>query len=226
MPTKASACGATKVLSGYKSRKKNHFCETQANILSFMLKSKPTIMKKWLIGSLVGALLVFVWQFLSWTVLHFHYSESKYTPTQDSILRNLSSNLKEGGVYMMPTVPPGSSMETEQEVRKKANGNPMAMVTYVTSFDNSMTMPMIRGYLINLFLVFSFIYIISRGSMPSGMRIFAAAIALGFFSWLWGPYMSHNWMQLPLEATHGNLIDDLVAWGLVGIWLGWWLNRK
>jgi hypothetical protein len=47
-------------------------------------------MKKWLIGSLVGAILVFLWQFLSWTILPIHSGEAKYTPAEKEILTSLS----------------------------------------------------------------------------------------------------------------------------------------
>ena len=183
-------------------------------------------MKKWLIGSLVGAIIVFAWQFLSWTMLGIHDAEAKYSPAQDSILNYLSSTLKEDGIYMLPTVPPGSSMDEMNALGEKMNGKPWATVMYKSSYENGMTMPMIRGFLIDLFLVFSLIYILTRGGIPTGMRVFAGSVALGFFTWLWGPYTNHNWYQVPMEAISGHLIDGVIAWGLVGLWLGWWLNRK
>lgn len=183
-------------------------------------------MKKWLIGSLVGAILMFAWQFLSWSMLGIHDGEAKYTPAQDSIVNYLSSVLKEDGIYMLPTVPPGSSMKDGEALGEKMNGKPWASVMYKTSYVNSMIRPMIRGFLIDLFLVFSLIYILSRGGTPTAMRIFAGSVAVGLLTFLWGPYTAHNWFQLPMEGITGHLIDGLVAWGLVGVWLGWWLNRK
>src|SRR5690349_16663900 len=130
-------------------------------------------MKKWLIGSFVGAILVFLWQFLSWTVLQTHNGESKYTPNQNEILSSLSSSLKEDGMYMLPTVPPGSSMEDGQKLGKEMNGKPWATVIYKSSYSHDMTMPMIRGFLVDWFLVFSLIYILTRGGTPTGIRTFA-----------------------------------------------------
>jgi hypothetical protein len=183
-------------------------------------------MKKWLIGSLVGAILIFAWQFLSWTMLNVHIGEAKYTAAQDSIVNYLSSVLKEDGMYMLPTVPPGASMKEGEALGEKMNGKPWATVMYKTAYVNDMARPMIRGFLIDLFLVFSLIYILTRGGIPNAMRIFAGSVAVGLLTFLWGPYTAHNWFQVPMEAITGHLIDGLVAWGLVGIWLGWWLNRK
>jgi hypothetical protein len=191
-----------------------------------MPKPKSTTMKKWLIGSLVGAILVFLWQFLSWTILPIHSGEAKYTPAQTEILNSISASIKEDGVYMLPTVQSGTSMEEMEKFGKEHDGKPWATVIYRTEYKSDMVMPMVRGFLIDLVLVFLLIYILTRGGTPTSMRIFAGSIAVGLFTFLVGPYTMHNWFQTPTEAYTGHLIDAFVTWGLCGIWLGWWLNRK
>jgi hypothetical protein len=183
-------------------------------------------MKKWLIGSLVGAILVFLWQFLSWTILPIHSGEAKYTPAQTEIMNALSSSLKEAGVYMVPTVQPGASMDDHEKLMKDMEGKPWATVIYRPSYKIAMARPMIRGFLIDLVLVFILIYVLTRAGTPTAMRIFAGSVAVGLFTFLVGPYTMHNWFQTPTEAYTGHLIDGIVAWGLCGLWLGWWLNRK
>jgi hypothetical protein len=194
--------------------------------LTFILKLKPTIMKKWLIGSFVGAIIAFVLQFTSWAVLEMHIGEAKYTPAQDTIISFLSSTIKDDGMYMLPTVPPGSSMDEGQKLGEQMDGKPWATIMYKKSYSNEMAMPMIRGFLVDLFLVFTLIYVLTRSGTPTGMRIFAGSVAMGLFTFLAGPYTMHNWFQTPTEAYMGHLIDSIVVWGVVGIWLGWWMNRK
>lgn len=63
---------------------------------------------KMIVGALVGGLLVFIWQFLSWTMLNMHGSQQKYTPNQDSILNFLSTQLTEDGTYFLPNAAPGA----------------------------------------------------------------------------------------------------------------------
>jgi len=182
-------------------------------------------MKKWFIGSLVGAILIFAWQFLSWTVLKMHEKEARYTTAQDSILSYLSGTLTEDGIYMLPTVPPGSSAKEGMELGKKMDGKPWATIMYKRAYDHDMVMPLVRGFLIDLFLVFCLIYILTRGGTPVGMRIFAGSVAVGLVTFLWGPYTMHNWFQTPSETLTGHLIDSLAGWGLAGLWLAWWLRR-
>jgi hypothetical protein len=71
-------------------------------------------MKKWVIGSLVGAIIVFAWQAISWTFLGIHAGEEKYTPAQDQILSTLNAANLEDGMYMLPNAKPGASMDEHQ----------------------------------------------------------------------------------------------------------------
>lgn len=67
---------------------------------------------------------------LSWTMLKLHEKEAKYTSGQDSVLTYLSSALKEDGIYMLPTVPPGTPESEAMEMGKKMDGKPWATVMY------------------------------------------------------------------------------------------------
>ncbi len=183
-------------------------------------------MKKWIIGALVGGIIVFAWQFLSWTMLGIHNGEAKYTPAQDSILNYLSGVIKEDGMYMLPTLPPEATREEHEQFGKVMDGKPFATLTYRSTYEFNMVRPIVRGFLVDIFLVFSLIYILTRGGTPSATRIFAGSVAVGFFTWLTGPYTAYNWFQVPWSAITGHLIDSFVSWGLAGIWLGWWMNRK
>lgn len=182
-------------------------------------------MKKWLIGSFVGALIVFAWQFFSWNMLGIHNGGEKYTPAQDSIISMLSSALKEDGMYLVPTVSPGTSMKDANKLMEESEGKPYAGIMYVKSFSSGMTKPIIRSFLVDLLLVVLVISILVRGGLPSYTGIFTGCIAIGLFAFLWIPYMELNWFQIPWAAIQGHLIDAIVAWGLCGLWLGWWLRR-
>ena len=76
-------------------------------------------MKKTLIGSLVGAVILFLWQFVSWTAAELHRPAQAYTPKQDSILQYLSTQFTEDGTYFLPTYPDGASMEEQQKTGRR-----------------------------------------------------------------------------------------------------------
>jgi hypothetical protein len=182
-------------------------------------------MKKWIIGSIVGAVIVFAWQALSWMLIDLHAPEHKYTGAQDQVLSTLNSANLEDGTYMLPTAKPGSTREEMKQVWKNSDGKPWAIVTYGKAASAEMTTPMIMGFIIDIILVVLLISILVRGGLPSFVGIVTGCIAVGIFSFLWGPYMMHNWYRVPWSSIFGHLIDAVVAWGLCGLWLGWWLRR-
>ena len=179
-------------------------------------------MKKYLIGALVGGIILFLWQGASWMALGIHSSAMKYHPAQKEILSTLSSTTQEEGQYMMPS----AATEKEQEdMQKQMDGKPWASIIYHKSYNADMTMRFIRAFLVDVFLVISLIYVLTRGATPTGRRIFSGSFAFGLAMWLWSMYMGHIWFDLPWSMITGDLIDSLVAWSLCGIWLAWWLNR-
>ena len=200
----------------------NPFGKNGESIYLFV-EPKPLNMKKWVIGSLVGAIIVFVWQAASWMFLGIHDKAMKYTPAQEQIMNVLSTNITEEGMYMMPSAPTKKGMEDMKESMK---GKPWASVIYHKSFNGEMTMRMIRGFLVDFFLVISLIYVLTRGGTPIARRAFAGSVALGLFTFLWTDYTGHIWFDLPWSMILGDLFDSIIAWGLCGLWVGWWLNRK
>jgi hypothetical protein len=181
-------------------------------------------MKKYFIGSVVGAIIIFAWQGLSWMVIGIHDNSMKYHPAQKEIMDVISANTTEEGLYMMPS----AQTKKEREAMKEGmGGKPWASVIYHKSFNSDITMRLVRGFLIDIFLVISVIYILTRGgAVPIPRRVFSGSVALGLAFFLWGPYTGHVWFDLPWHMIKGDLIDAIVAWSLCGAWLGWWLNRK
>ena len=180
-------------------------------------------MKKWIIGSLVGAIIVFAWQVSSWMFLGIHDKAMKYHPAQDKIMEVLTANITEEGHYMMPNTPTKKEHEALMESMK---GKPWASIIYHKSLNMEMTMPMIRGFLVNLVLVLLLVIILTKGGMPGFSGFVTGSLGVGVFTFLWGPYMGHVWFELPWHMIRGDIIDAIVAWGLCGAWLGWWMNKK
>jgi hypothetical protein len=182
-------------------------------------------MKKWIVGSLVGGLIVFIWGASSWMFLGIHDGEMKYTPAQDQIMAVLQSNLQEDGSYYIPGARPDLSQKEKQELMKSMGGKPWAWIHFGKSKNTDMVGSMVRGFILDIILVVLLISILVRGGLPRYWAIVSGAIAVGLFSFLWGPYNYYNWFSLSWTSIQGQLIDAVAAWGLCGLWLGWWLRR-
>lgn len=183
-------------------------------------------MKKIIIGGLVGGLLMFIWQFVSWTAIDMHRSAQGYTPKQDSILTYLSNNLTEGG-YLLPTVAEGASSEEEYKRSEQQMGKPWASIQYHAAFNmdmNKMYMNMLKSYLSSVIMIILFCLILSGFANPRFGNVFVASVCTGLIVYINSPYSLHIWYQT-FDAK-ASLVDALASWGLVGIWLGWWMKRK
>ncbi len=180
-------------------------------------------MKKQIIATLVAGVLIFIWQFLSWSLLGVHANEMKYTANQDSILAALSQNITAEGTYFLPTVPPDASMDESQAAMDASKGKPWAIVSYHSAMNTSMGINMFRGLLIDLLAAWLLIWLLLKIPNLNLTTALTASLAVGTIAYLTIPYLNSIWFE---NKTMGYLIDLVVTWGAVGLWLGWYLPRK
>lgn len=183
-------------------------------------------MKKMIIGALVGGIILFLWQFLTWTVLNRHEAQQRYTPKQDSIMAYLNTQFSEDGAYMMPIFAPGTPKEEMEKQMMALEGKPGAQVIYRKSMPgmNKMFMNMGRGLLVNLFIIWLLCWLLTKINAPSFGTVFMGTLGTGIITFLHGPYTMHIWYTSFDLMAH--FTDALIAWGVTGLWLGWWLRRK
>lgn len=180
-------------------------------------------MSKQIIAVLVSAVVLFLWQFLSWSMLGVHQSEFKYTANQDKILEALNEHLGEEGTYMLPGIPPGTPMDQEQAMMKVHEGKPWAHISYHKSLSMSMGMSLLRGFLADVVAAFLLVWVLMKIEKRNLSTVLLGSLAVGFIGYLTIPYLNSVWFE---TKSIGYLIDSVAQWGLVGLWLGWWLNRR
>jgi len=111
-------------------------------------------MARLLIGGLVGGLILFFWQFLSWSILDVHAANFNYTPQEKAVIDCLSANLTDGE-YFIPGMPPGMSAEEHTKIQEASVGKPWATINYRSKFEVNMASNMIRGFGCTCFLGFN-----------------------------------------------------------------------
>jgi hypothetical protein len=181
-------------------------------------------MKRAILGALVGAILVFGWQAVSHMFLHHHDAAYKQVAGQDAAIQTLSGIFKEDGQYLVPRSNPNSSQEEMARYDAGMQGKPWALVTWHQAEHTDMAMAALRSFTTAFLCVLIFIWLI--GKPPGFGSVLAKSIGIGIFVFLFVYYNSNIWLQTPWEVIRPELIDLLAAWGLCGIWLGWWLNRR
>lgn len=178
---------------------------------------------KQLIGTAVAGLILFVWQFLSWSLLPLHQSEMAYAPNQDKIMEALNQQITTPGTYFLPNMPPGASQEEQKAYMERSAGKPWAIVSYHQSMEMSMSMNMLRAFAADLLAAFLLIWLLGKMSNPGSQTALLSAVAVGGITYLTFPYLNSIWFK---SNSLGHLADAIVPWALVGLWLGWWMNRR
>jgi len=176
-------------------------------------------MKKLIIGALVGGLILFIWQFISWNFLH--NSQIQHATNQDEILEMLEGKL-EPGQYMLPRMPEGMPMEEGEKYVEPYLGKRWMQISYHDKLEMSMGMNMLRGFVIDFVSVFLLCWVLGRFREIDVKSAVMSSVAVGLIGYFTISYLNSIWFE---TNSIPDLIDAIVPWALTGAWLGWWLNR-
>jgi len=182
-------------------------------------------MKKMIIGAIVGGIILFLAQFLSWAALNLHEAQQRYTPKQDSVMAYLNTQFSEDGGYLMPGFAPGTSDEDMKKQMTASEGKPWVQLFYHKSRPgmNTMFMNMGRALAVDILIILLLCWLLVKIPAPSFATIFIGTLGTGLIVFLNAPYTMHIWYDSFDLSAH--LIDVLMGWGVTGLWLGWWLSR-
>jgi len=171
----------------------------------------------------VGGLIIFMWQFVSWSAINIHGSQMAHTPYQDEIMQTITNiNLPEGQ-YMLPNLAPGYTSEEQAAYAKDMEGQSWALLTYKRNWSNTMPMNMTRAFIIDVLSAFLLCYLLLGQVQLNFMKVLTGCLIVGIISYLTIPYLNTIWFK---TDSIPDLIDAVVQWGLVGAFLGWYLPTK
>lgn len=136
----------------------------------------------------------------------------------------LSANLPGEGGYMIPNLPDDAKWEDHEKAMETMNGKPWVSIQYHNALNTDMVMPMARGFLSNVIMLFLFIWILNRLQLQSFSNIFTSSVLMGLIVFINQPYTGHIWYKF--FDIWAYLLDCIGSWTLCGAWLGWWLSRR
>ena len=178
-------------------------------------------MKKLLIAALVGSLIMFVWQSISFMALDLHGGQMDYTSQQDVILKALNESGISEGDYMIPRAPRGAS-EAELEASMSNIGKPWAIVKYRKNLQNEMGMNLFRGWACFFLSMLLLAWLMSQMKDLTITKAILVSLSVGFIGYMLFPYGDSIWFG---GNTMPDLIDSIVPWAVSGAWMGWLFNR-
>lgn len=169
-------------------------------------------MKKHLLFSLIGALVIFIWQFLSYAAINFHAPASRYTPQQQEILTYFEQVGLEEGMYILGQPDPNAPEGTED--MDSYMNKPWAVINYQQSMSPDMVMPMIRSLLVSFVIAFLLFWMFTQQKNPSLKNRLYLALGIGLIGFFFTPYTNFIWYKNP--DIWGYLIDGIAPWMLLG----------
>lgn len=184
-------------------------------------------MKQILLAGLIGAVILFVWSFLAWSVLPIHSQTIHQIRNEDSLVAVMKTCISEKGVYFfpgMPAVTPGMSKEDQaaamKEVEKRAARGPVGMILYDPQGSGyMMTMQMIVGFVLLLIGSGLAAWFLQRSTAAAGPYLVRVSYCgmLGIFLSVVVFLSDWNWMGYPPDYTIGMIIDAVAGWIIAGL---------
>jgi len=171
-------------------------------------------MKRKLLFALIGAVIIFVWQFLSFGMPNFHKAASSYTPHQDEILQKIDELGLEEGMYALGQLDPSLSKEEKKSAMEAMEGKPWAVINYHKSMDMDMVMPMIRGFLVCFIISFILFWMFLQQKDPTLMNRLYLSLAVGLIGFLFIPYSNFIWYKEPDIFIY--FADGIEPWLILG----------
>ena len=180
-------------------------------------------MKKALLFALVGGIILFAWQFISFAMPNLHKASSEYTPLQEEVLEALENSGLEEGMYMLGQPDPSLSGDEYKNGMKPFEGKPWAILNYQAENSASMTMNMIRGFIMTMLISLMFFWVIRQQKDPTLMKRIFTGLAVGIMGFMFIPYTNFIWYKEP--DIWAYLADGIVPWIILG-WVGHLMARS
>lgn len=172
-------------------------------------------MKKRILFTLIGAIVIFVWQFLSYAILNLHKSGSEYTPAQGEILQKIEELGLDEGMYQLGQPDMNQDMEEYNKEWEKYHNKPWAVINYQKERDPDMIMPLVRGFVIDLIIACLLFWIFTQLKDPSLKNKIILALSVGMISFFFVPYTNFIWFKNP--DIFAYLIDGIAPWAILGL---------
>lgn len=171
-------------------------------------------MKKKILFSLIGAVIIFLWQFISFALVNFHQSSMQYTKAQEEILQAMENSGLQEGMYLLGQPDPSLSSDAKKQEYKQYEGKPFAIINYRKSMSMDMAMPMFRGFLVAFVISWLLFWIFLQQKDPSLKNRVILALSVGLIGFFFTPYTNFIWYKNP--DIFAYFADGIVPWIILG----------
>ncbi len=182
-----------------------------------------------LIAALLGAVVLFLWEFVAHMLLPVGQMGMRLPQNENGVLQAIATDLPKPGIYILPSLDPAkmSDAAAVQAYKAKTASNPLAFVV-VSSAGQDLTdmgQNLAEQFASDFLGAVLAALVLGATAWGFGARVLGSA-AFGVFGWLENIVPLWNWYRFPSDFMVGNLIEQGVGWLLAGIAIAWWLGRR
>lgn len=186
-------------------------------------------MKRYVLGGLLGGLVMFFWGFLAHTVLPLGEVGMGQPKDEKQVLDAVQAGLPaQEGVYFLPWMD-AAKMSDEAamaEYAARTKASPYALVIYQPIGRDATDMGAQLGvqWASDTAAAILLAWLIAAVG-ASMARALTVASVVSVFGWLGslGPFV--NWYRFPLDFALANLAEQWIGWVLAALVIGWWMRR-
>lgn len=170
---------------------------------------------------LIGAIILFAWNAISWMGLPFHANSLKTIPDQAINFSLLQEELPEDGIYHYP------GLDTKDMATRLANGPRIPFMVYIKGktsvFDPS---SFAKNFLFNLISATLLFILIGKLSNHSLSSILTSSLVIGLIVGFASDFPQMNWYMHPFSYTLINVFDYLIGFLLLGFFFSRFAFKK
>lgn len=177
-----------------------------------------------LVAAILGALVVFIWGAVAWTVLQPYNDGFKRMSDEAAVTAVLDANLPESGAYFLPPMPEhGPNVSDEERIAineaftARHEKGPLGMILFHKSGEPIMEpLILVRGYGIQAGAAFIMALVLAIARVPSFVGRFAIALLMAMFAVTMTHIVNWNFLRFPDGFTLVLIADGVIAWALGG----------
>ena len=177
--------------------------------------------KRLITGGIVGGITLFMWGFVSWVVLTWHFDTVRHDSSVMAVVEYIEDNLQETGVYYFPPMTTMRPDETEMEAYTELHKNsPSGMIFYnAQHLDPMSPSRLFVGFLadVGAAIFATLLLIVALPSLPKYWGRVVYVASLGVFAIFAIRLVDGVFFNLPIRWTVNQTLDTAISWMLVGL---------
>lgn len=182
---------------------------------------------KTLVAGIVAGIVVFLWGFISHTLLPTGEMGLKTIPGEDAVIGAMRQAIHEPGVYFFPGIDMKKKpTDAEQKAwMAKIKAGPTGLLVYRTTGEAFSPRQLVTELVTNILAALIAALVISRVAGGFGTRVLFTML-LGVFAWLSISLSYWNWYGFSKEFTTAELVDQLGGWLFAGLVIAGMTRRR